>query len=420
MQTITMINHVLTLLFLICYGYQMVYMLLPFIKKAKKEQPGRLHRYAILICARNEEAVIGQLIESIRRQDYPAELLQVFVAADNCQDNTAAVAREAGAIVYERENRIKVGKGYALQFLLDHIGNTYGTDTFDGYFVFDADNLLDECYISRMNQTFSQGYRIVTSYRNSKNYGDNWISAGYSLWFLHDSQYLNRSRMLAGTSCVVAGTGFLFAKDVLKKTGGWTFYTLTEDTEFTIANILEGEKVGYCEKAVLYDEQPTSFAQSWKQRMRWAKGYIQVFGKYGRQLAQQMVKRGNFTCYDMLMANIPAILLTSIGFFINLWAAGLGLFYYKTGVIASLLPLLKNLMGIYNMMFVMGTVATISEWKQIHCSTGRKIGYLFTFPLFMMTYIPISFAALFKKVEWQPILHNQSKTLEQVRGGSKR
>ena len=116
MQTITMINHVLTLLFLICYGYQMVYMLLPFIKKAKKEQPGRLHRYAILICARNEEAVIGQLIESIRRQDYPAELLQVFVAADNCQDNTAAVAREAGAIVYERENRIKVGKGYALQF----------------------------------------------------------------------------------------------------------------------------------------------------------------------------------------------------------------------------------------------------------------------------------------------------------------
>ena len=76
MQTITMINHVLTLLFLICYGYQMVYMLLPFIKKAKKEQPGRLHRYAILICARNEEAVIGQLIESIRRQDYPAELLQ--------------------------------------------------------------------------------------------------------------------------------------------------------------------------------------------------------------------------------------------------------------------------------------------------------------------------------------------------------
>ena len=123
--------------------------------------------------------------------------------------------------------------------------------------------------------------------------------------------------------------------------------------------ILEGEKVGYCEEAVLYDEQPVSFTQSWRQRMRWAKGYIQVFGKYGRKLARQMVKQGNFTCYDMLMANIPAILLTSIGFFINLWAAGLGLFYYKIGAAAALLPLLQNLLGIYNMMFVMGTVATI-------------------------------------------------------------
>ena len=100
METITIINHVITLLFFICYGYQIVYMLLPFVKKSRREQAGKKHRYAILICARNEEAVIGQLIESIRRQDYPAELLQIFVAADNCSDHTAAVAREAGAVSY--------------------------------------------------------------------------------------------------------------------------------------------------------------------------------------------------------------------------------------------------------------------------------------------------------------------------------
>ena len=95
--------------------------------------------------------------------------------------NHQLVTRAHGAIVYERFNDKLVGKGYALEYLLDRIGEEYG-DVFDAYMVFDADNLLSEDYISRMNETFSDGYRIITSYRNSKNYGDNWISAGYALW----------------------------------------------------------------------------------------------------------------------------------------------------------------------------------------------------------------------------------------------
>ena len=69
---------------------------------------------------------------------------------------------------------------------------------FDGYIVLDADNVLERDFVSRMNETFSEGKDIVTCYRDSKNYGDNWISAGYGLWFLRESRYLNGARSRIG------------------------------------------------------------------------------------------------------------------------------------------------------------------------------------------------------------------------------
>lgn len=219
METIKLINFIIATVFFVCYSYQFAYILVPYLKKEKPHKPAELHRYAVLISARNEELVIGNLLDSISAQDYPSRLVRVFVVADNCTDKTAKVARAHGAIVYERFNDKLVGKGYALEYLLDRIGEEYG-DVFDAYMVFDADNLLSEDYISRMNETFSDGYRIITSYRNSKNYGDNWISAGYALWFLREAKYLNNARYLLGTSCAVSGTGFMFSREILKSCGG--------------------------------------------------------------------------------------------------------------------------------------------------------------------------------------------------------
>lgn len=182
METIKVINFIIGIVFFVCYSYQFFYILIPFVKKEKPHKKTELHRYAVLISARNEELVIGNLLDSIAAQDYPSRLVNVFVVADNCTDSTAQIAREHGAAVYERFNKAEVGKGYALEYLIDKILEEYG-DVFDAYMVFDADNLLSEDYISRMNETFSDGYGIITSYRNSKNYGDNWISAGYALCF---------------------------------------------------------------------------------------------------------------------------------------------------------------------------------------------------------------------------------------------
>lgn len=413
METIKLINFIIATVFFVCYSYQFAYILVPYLKKEKPHKPAELHRYAVLISARNEELVIGNMLDSISAQDYPSRLVRVFVVADNCTDKTAKVARAHGAIVYERFNDKLVGKGYALEYLLDIIGEEYG-DVFDAYMVFDADNLLSEDYISRMNETFSDGCRIITSYRNSKNYGDNWISAGYALWFLREAKYLNNARYLLGTSCAVSGTGFLFSREILKSCGGWPFHLLVEDIEFTIHNVVSGEKVGYCPRAVLYDEQPTRFSQSWKQRMRWARGYIQILRKYGGRLLHGIFAKRSFSCFDMTMNIAPAVILSFLGIIINVGAAVYSVLN-GGGTDVLLQSFGQLILNTCLMMFIIGAITTVSEWKNIYCSTPKKILYAFTFPLFMLTYLPICIVALFRPVKWEPIVHDRVRTLSEVR-----
>lgn len=417
MDAVKMINYVISIVFIVCYSYQFLYILIPYVIKDKPHKKTKGHRYAVLISARNEEAVIGNLIESIRRQSYDLGLVTTFVVADNCTDATARVAAEAGAVVFERFDTTKVGKGYALRYLLRKVDELFPERPFDGYFVFDADNVLEETYIEEMNKVFSDGYEIVTSYRNSKNFGDNWISSGYALWFLRESQYLNHARMKLGTSCAVSGTGFLFSQRVLDECGGWNFFLLTEDIEFTVHNVVRGLKIGYCHEAVLYDEQPTRFRQSWRQRLRWARGYLQVFGKYGADLLRGMA-RGSFSCFDMTMNIMPAAVLSFVGVFVNGTAAVMGLAMGRdiSVVGESLLSLLTNS---YLTLLIIGGSATISEWKRIYAPTWKKLVYTLTFPLFMFTYIPISFAALFaKRVTWKPIAHTRSASLAEIRAAA--
>lgn len=413
MSTVEMINLIIMCVFLLCYSYQFVYIPIGLLTQRKYSYlESRGKRVAVLIAARNEQAVIGELIDSIRAQDYPQQLIDIIVGADNCTDRTAETARGRGARVFERQDTEHVGKGYVLNFLLyrlQKLGLSY-----DAYIVLDADNILDPGFIAAMCGCAERGHDIVTCYRNSKNYGDNWISAGYALWFLRESRYLNAARARAGTSCAVSGTGFLFSRAVLESQGGgWDYHLLTEDIEFTIDNVVRDGKIGYAPRAVLYDEQPTLFRQSWRQRMRWSKGYLQVFGKYGGRLIRGIL-HGSFSCYDMAMNIMPAAILTGASAVINLGAAVYA--FAGGGSLPALgLSVLQTLGSLYLTLFLLGAVTTVTEWRNIHCSAGKKVLYAFTFPLFMLTYLPICAASLFARPEWKPIQHRRSMTLDQIR-----
>ncbi len=387
--------------------YGLVSLRKPWIFVAQKQ-----HRYAVMISARNEEEVIGELIGSLTSQNYPRELLDIYVVADNCTDDTAGAARRAGATVYERFDTVHKGKGYALGYLLHELKADIGESGYDGFFVFDADNIIDPNFVNEMNKVFDTGdYQALTSYRNSKNFADNWISAGYGLWFMREARFLNFPRMLIGTNCAISGTGFLISAEVVQQNGGWPYHLLTEDIEFSANCALKGQRIGYCETAVLYDEQPVTFKQSWDQRLRWSKGFYQVDFKYGLSLLKGCFtnKTNKFSCYDMLMTVAPGMLLTLVMLAMNLMLLvtcftepayiARRIFHEASGAVISAIVMF------YISLFTFGAATTITEWKKIAATTKQKIFYTFTFPLFLFTYVPIAIVALVRKVEWRPIKH---------------
>lgn len=421
------LNFTMMVIMTAAYFYHAVYIAVGFFRR-KRATPAACaapHRFAALICARNESAVIGQLIESLKKQDYPSDMLDIYVLADNCTDNTAAVATAAGAMVHIRRDSEHVGKGYALNFLLHTINDSLGWKHYDGYFVFDADNIVDPGFVREMNSTFSQGYSVLTSYRNSKNFASNWLTYGYAVWFLFEARFINFPRMLLKSGCAVSGTGFLVSSGVIDANGGWPFHLLTEDIEFSVNCAISGVRIGYCDKAVVYDEQPETFTQSWRQRLRWSRGFYQIDMKYlGRLIRGVFKPKGSrMTCYDMLMTVAPCMLLSIGTGIINTMAFVMCLTMpaAETGLLLTdmlVLFALTMLLGYVGTIF-MGALTIFTEWKNIRAPARRKLMYLPLFPLFLATYIPIALAALVCRVSWKPIQHFASTgaPLATSRGG---
>jgi len=409
------LNVALGALLVLCYSYQFVFMIISYVAKKRHFEAKKISNIAVLIAARNEKNVIEGLISSLKNQDYPKDKLKIFVVADNCTDNTAEIARAAGAEVYERFNKTEVGKGFALDFLLKKITEDFGERTFDGYLVFDADNLVTPNFVTEINKVFSNGYDCVTSYRNSKNYGENWLSAGQGLCLMRDNVMLNRARMIIGGCCFVSGTGFIFSSRLcVSLGGGWPFHMLTEDGEFTTHNAIHGIKTGYCDTARFFDDQPTKLGQSCNQRLRWCKGYLQIIRGYYSKLIRGIFSKRFLSCFDMTMCMAPAYLISIVAVIMNVVGSIVSLVQGAT-VASVAISLGFGIAVAYFGLYIFGFVLTVSEWRELKCSAFKKILYTFTFPLFMFSFIPICFVAIFKKnVKWVPIIHENKMSLDDL------
>lgn len=418
---IVIFNIVIWLFFTLAYFYQVVYIVRVLMRgTVRLPKANKQHRYAFFIAAHNEELVIGNLVRSILSQDYPRELMDVFVVCDACTDDTHARAEEAGAIVWDRNDLARKGKSWAMDYGFDRILNEYG-DKYEAFIVMDADNLVSPDYLSIMNQAFDAGYLVCTSYRNSKNFDSSWISSAYALWFMREAKFLNNARMMVGTSCAISGSGWLVSERIVKGMHGWDFHTLTEDIQFSTFCCANNVQIGYA-PAEFFDEQPVTFKASWTQRMRWTKGFYQVFFSYARDLCKG-ISRGRFASYDMLMTVAPGMILTLLSFFVNatyLFVGGLSHGFVATQLELTMCvgSLVMTFLSMYLVFFVLAIITTVTERKHIH--TKKKwcvVANLFTFPIFMMTYIPITVAALFKRVEWVPTKHDIAVNVDDVLGG---
>ena len=252
----------------IFWVYQFIISVTSLIKF--KEKPlliDKKHRFIIALPANTEETVIGNLIKSLKMQDYDKDLFDIYVIADNCTDNTAKIARENGAIVYERFDETKKTKGYALNWFLSKM--KVKKDDYDALLVFDADNIVDKNFLNVMNKKLCQGEVLVQGYRDIKNPTDTWVSGGYAIFYWTMNRLYHLARYNMGLSPLINGTAFMVKWDMLIDEG-WNTKTLTEDIEFALINISKGVKLGWAKDAIVYDEQPLTFKQSWKQRERWS------------------------------------------------------------------------------------------------------------------------------------------------------
>ena len=273
MKYIYILQQALGWIIVIYWLYQLIISACALIQfKEKPLIKNKKHKFMMILPAHNESAVIGSLIESLQALDYPKELYDIYVIADNCTDNTAQIAKDLGAIVYERFDEKKKTKGFALNWFL---GQKIEEDAdYDAFCIFDADNIVDVNFLKNMNKKLCQGEDVVQGYRDIKNPTDNWITAGYAIFYWTMNRMYHLARYNLGLSPLINGTGFMVRFDVIKPEG-WVTKTLTEDIEFSLKRIIKGKRLGWAVDAIVYDEQPLGFKQSWKQRTRWTVGHIQ-------------------------------------------------------------------------------------------------------------------------------------------------
>ncbi|OFI05434.1 beta-monoglucosyldiacylglycerol synthase [Clostridium acetireducens DSM 10703] len=371
--------------------------------------------FALIVAAHNEEIVIANVVESLKKLDYPKELYDIFVIADNCSDKTAIKAKNAGAIVHERFNKEKKGKGFALEWMFGKIFKM--EKKYDAVAVFDADNIVHRDFLKEMNKKFCEGYRVVQGYLDSKNPLDTWITGSYSISFWTANRMFQLSRSNLGLSNQLGGTGFCIETDILKQLG-WGATCLTEDLEFTCKLVLNGYKVGWAHDAIIYDEKPLTLRQSWRQRKRWMQGFADVSSRYFFKLLKKSIKELSFTSIDCAFYSIQPIVMILFG-------------------VSMLISLFQYCMSIFNVMSNFNTVVysisinmfTITAillsilqfiYTPFILVLDKKLNlkvfwYYIIYPLYAITWFPISVQGIIdkNKKEWDHTKHTRNVNINE-------
>ena len=400
MEYLYILREALVWLTTIFWIYQILISLCSLVKlKDKPLLIDKKHKFMAIIPAHNEESVIGNLLDSLNNQNYDKDLYDVYVIADNCTDNTAKIAKEKGAIVYKRFDEKNKTKGAALDWFLQQ--KIKENAPYDALFIFDADNIVDKNFIVNMNKKLCQGEEVVQGYRDIKNPTDNWIAGGYALfyWTLHRLYHLARYNI--GLSPNLNGTGFMVKFDVIKEEGGWKTETLTEDIEFSLQRIIKGRKLGWATDAIVYDEQPTSFAQSWNQRSRWSTGHIQCIAKYTKPLAQAVKEHKTMMNLDgllYLLGSFPMLIISLVVLLANF-------IMYSANVLTPLEFAINILMYLIPTFLFPGLTAIFVMFLEKR-PIKPMLKVILCYPLFMGSWILINIKCLVKKeTTWKKIDH---------------
>ena len=408
MKYLYLLRQAIVYIIVIFWIYELAISLCSLIKfKDKPLLKNKKHKFMAIIPAHNEEAVVGNLVESLINQDYDKELYDIYVIADNCTDNTAKIAKEAGAIVYERFDEAHKTKGYALNWFLKQ--KIEENADYDAFLIFDADNIVDKNFIKVMNKKLCQGEEVVQGYKDIKNPTESWVSAGYAFFYWTMHRFYHLARYNIGLSPLLNGTGFMVKFDLIKQ-NGWDTKTLTEDIEFSLKQIIKGRKLGWATDAIVYDEQPEVFKASWKQRSRWTVGHIQCMKAYTKDLALAIKKNKTIMNFDGLLyiiGSIPMFIVSMLLVFSNFAIYLLD----SMSTTELILNIAKFIIPTFFLPILIALFTMYLDKKPIK----PMLKWALYYPLFMGSWLLINFKCLFKQdTSWEKIDHVRSVKIKEI------
>lgn len=372
--------------------------------KHKRKKAGYIKKdqnnFGIIVCARNEETSISHLFDSIKGSDYPSDKIHVFLIADHCTDRTADIGRSYPFVtVLERQDGPQNGKGDVLKWALPRIFEIDKDKKLDAFAVFDADNVLKPDFLEKIDDKLRRGNRIVQGNRLGGQPYRSIVTKWYTLYWACYTIFFSYAREKVGLSAFLTGTGFAVDGDLLREVG-WNTTTITEDVEFSLDNVLRGQRVSFCIKAVCYDEQPHQLGVMFKQLSRWCTGGYEVLKKDFKSFVfdhSRPVRKMQRVDAIMLLLMGPCSWISAIISYINniiIWYK-LPLLYFLPSAGFAAFSLIAMFVGVF----------LVAKYNHIPM---RKIGILalLTFPLFLFFYMLCSIKTCFIPTrKWTRIEH---------------
>lgn len=376
-------------------SYAMMKPILKYPVCAKK------HKFAILIPARNEEAVIGNLIQSLQEQNYPKDEYEIDVLINGCTDGTEKIVLEHGAKVLHFSGTHSKGEVLKQTFV-----KLVKDTSIDAFLVLDADNLAHPDFLTKMNDAYGAGYRLVQGRRTGKNKCSTHMSSSYEVFYIMQNVYYNHAHTAFSLSSSLNGTAILLARSYIAEYG-YEMHTLTEDLELMAIAAMQKEKIGYAHEAIVYDEYPETIRVAFRQLKRWIFGQIQCMRLYSGKMWKNAIKTRCSTFMDIgWVFDMPLIGFVVLILFI--W------WMVSDPVAASFIG--RNILWILLFLYVIMLGVLNTAITKNHSSKKELARGVMYFPVFAILWFILAPVMLFKKnVKWEPITHNVSKRIEEMK-----
>jgi len=301
-------------------GFRLRLMILKEEKRPMDESA--LPDVSILIPAKNEEKVIGGLLDKISSLQYPAEKLEVIVINDGSTDATGEIV-EKHAGTDPRVRRLDIplpesgrGKGAALNRGLQEAKH-------EVIAVYDADNLPEADSLAKLCRALADDPKLaaLTGKFRAYNKNKNLLTRLINIESIAFQWIIQAGRSIFLKICFLPGTNFVIRKSVLQEVGGWDENALTEDSELTMRIYEKGLRIKFLPTSTSWEQEPERLGTWIRQRTRWARGNNYLIAKYARRLLRPPIRLTAIEILNLLYLYyffIFAILFSDLFFILSL------------------------------------------------------------------------------------------------------